>query len=67
MKGKAIIYAMVVVLLLSHISCTANMLFRGDHTGSTAKVGHVVVVGMAKDIDSTIFKDVTEVSLNIQK
>jgi len=67
MKGKTIIYAMVVVLLLSHMSCSANMLFRGARAGSTDKVGHVVVIGMVRDIDSTIFKDVTEVPLNIQK
>jgi len=67
MKGKAIIYAMVVVLLLAHISCTANRMFSGARTGSTDKVGHVVVIGMQNDIDSTMFKDVTEVSLNIQK
>jgi len=60
MKGKIRNYILYIVLL-TLISCTANMMFRGPHGGATNKVGEVVVIEVG--IDSTVFKDIEEVHL----
>jgi len=68
MKDNTSIFAMMLVLLLTHASCcTTNLLCSGPRMGSTDKVGSVVVVSMVNDIDSTIFEEIISDSLNIQK
>jgi len=48
MRDKVIIFIMLFVLSL-YTGCSSNRLFIGAHTGSTDKVGNVVVIGVAAD------------------